>query len=132
MKRDLNKKQELILQLINQLTQDEDFRQDLWVTYLSGTPLERLPHSLLCINIHDSIENNKYAIQRLICNPPTQEFIDYLTETERLVVCLLMLGYSLGTIGIYSGMSEVRINQILVALRNSKAWNKYGIKENVD
>jgi hypothetical protein len=114
-----------MFQLINQLTKNEDLQQDLWVAYLSGTPNHFLHECLLRATTSEIIQNKfKSAIQQLILDPPPQAFIDYLTETECEIVCLLMIGCDLGIISKYNGVSEVRIHQILVALQNSKAWDK--------
>ena len=131
MKKDLSKNQELILKLINKLTQNEDERQDLWVAYLSGIPSNSLHIALSIVSPSQDIQNKfKSQIQYLLSNPLNQEFIDYLTETERAVVCLLMLGCNLGTISKYIGINEVIINQIMVSLKESNAWDKlYGTEE---
>ena len=125
MKKDLNKNQEQALLTINQLTSDEDKRQDLWVAYLSGIPHESLPAQLPALEVSNTIEDTfKSELQQLLSNPPPQAFIDYLTETERVIVCLLMIGCDLGTISRYNGISEVRIRQVVVALKDSKAREK--------
>jgi hypothetical protein len=120
-----------VLQLINQLTKNEDERQDLWIAYLTGTPSESLHKVLPTLELSQQIQDQfKPQIHQLISSPLPQEFIDYLTETERVVVCLLMLGCSLGTISKYNGISEVRIRQIMVSLKESNAWDKlYGTEE---
>jgi hypothetical protein len=125
MKKALSKSQELVLQLINQLTHNEDERQDLWVAYLAGTPSDRLHNILPSLGVSQNIQDKfKSEIHDLLSSPLPQEFIDYLTETERVVVCLLMLGCDLGTISKYNGISEVRIRQIMVSLAQSNAWDK--------
>ena len=131
MKKDLNKSQELVLQLINRLTSDEDKRQDLWIAYLSGVPYELLPSQFPSLQVLEDIEVSfKQQIQRLVRNPPPQAFIDYLTETECIIVCLLMIGCDLAIISKYTGIIEVRIHQIMVAIGDSKAREKlYGIEE---
>ena len=110
-----------MLLAINQLTSDEDKRQDLWVAYLSGAPQDLLP----TFQANQDIENSfPQAIHQLILNPPPQYFIDYLTETECVIVCLLMLGCDLSMISRYNGINEVRVRQIVVALKDSKAREK--------
>ena len=117
--------QEQVLLLINHLTNNEDERQDLWVAYLTGTPSTSLHSILPRLAVSETIEQQfKPQIQHLISNPLPQDFIDYLTENERVVMCLLMLGCDLGTISRYNGISEVRNHQIMVSLKESNAWNK--------
>ena len=119
------------LQLINRLTHNEDERQDLWVAYLEGTPLDFLHNMIPPIDLSQEIQAEYSAgIQNLISNPINQDFIDYLTPTEQIIVCLLMLGCDLGTISKYNGINEVKIRQIMVSLKESNAWDKlYGSKE---
>lgn len=111
--------------MISQLTKNEDERQDLWVAYLTGTPSNSLHTILPSLAVSEAIEDQfKPQIQHLISNPLPQEFIDYLTENERVVICLLMLGCDLGTISRYNSISEVRLRQMVVSLQESNAWNK--------
>ena len=114
-----------MLNLINQITQDEDERQDLWVAYLSGLSLSSFSDILKYNNSIKHIEENfKHSIQVLIDNPLSQDFISCLTKNECIIVCLLMLGCDLGIISQYNGISEARINHIMVVLKDSEAWDK--------
>ena len=132
MKTDLNKKEKMVLQLINQLTDSEDHRSDLWIAYLSGTPLSRLNNTLKNKTISSDIEQQfAQQIQSIIDNPPPQEFLGFFTETEREILCLLSLGCNLDIISKYNGTSEVILNQIMVGIRENKAWKLHGIKATI-
>lgn len=117
----------MVLQLINQLTDNEDHRQDLWVAYLSGSPTESLPFVLSQSQISDEIFSfSKQATQNILDNPPLESFLSNFSNTERIIMCLLVLGYDLGIISRYIGISKVRLQRIVVAIRERKAWNNYG------
>lgn len=120
-----------VLQLINQLTHDEDKRQDLWVAYLEGTPSDSLHDIVPIIDLSQKIQDQYGAsIHRLMSDPINQDFIDYLAPIEQIIVCLLMLGCDLGTISRYNSISEVKICQIMVSLKESNAWDiLYGLEE---
>jgi len=114
----------VVLRLINQLTDNEDYRQDLWVAYLSGAPTEKLHLVLDHAQVSDEIyTSSKHLIQYLIDNPPSESFLSNFSNTERVIMCLLLLGCDLGTISRYNGISKVRLQRIMVAIKECKAWN---------
>lgn len=114
----------MVLQLINQLTDNEDHRQDLWVAYLSGASAEKLPLVLDHNQVSDEIyTSSKHLVQSILDNPPPESFLSNFSNTERVIMCLLMLGCDLGTISRYNGISKVRLHRIVVAIRECKAWN---------
>jgi hypothetical protein len=116
--------------LINCLTNDEDLRQDLWVCYLSGTPIESFESRLERIKVEysEDLELQK-AIWHLIKNPPSQELSTILeqnfTDYERSIICCLMLGLKVEKISNIKGISQVRIRQTLQAIRYNDIWNEY-------
>lgn len=121
--------------LINCLTNDEDLRQDLWVCYLSGTPVESFESRLKRIKVEysDDIELRK-SIWLLIENPPSETLSAILqenfTDYERSVICCLMLGLTVDKISNIKGISEVRIRQSIATIRYNDCWEvTYGTKE---
>lgn len=121
--------------LINCLTSDEDIRQDLWVCYLSGTPVESFESRLKRIKVEysDDIELQK-SIWDLIENPPSEALSKIIeenfTDYERSVICCLMLGLNASKISDIKGISEVRIRQSIATIRYNKIWEvHYGIKD---
>lgn len=124
--------------LINCLTNDEDARQDLWVHYLSGCPVESLVHHLRDVQLEysDDIELRK-AIWDLLDNPLSDELTNFLmsnfTDYERSIICFLMLGLNVSKISEIKGISEVRIRQSIASIRYNQSWSSSdGIKEIVD
>jgi hypothetical protein len=124
--------------LINCLSNDEDVRQDLWVSYLSGTSVKSLNARLLQINAEYKFEREfQEALWNLINNPPSQKLSDlvqeHFTDYERSLIFFLMLGFDAGKISEIKGISQVRIKQSLATIRYNKCWEEaYGIKEKPD
>lgn len=127
-----------ISHLINCLSNDEDVRQDLWVSYLSGTSVESLDARLARIQAEHKIEAElSHAIWQLIENPPPEELSTLIesnfTDYERSVICCLMLGLSSSKISDLKGISQVRIKQSIATIRYNKCWEEaYGTKEKSD
>lgn len=124
-----------VISLINCLTNDEDLRQDLWVSYLSGTPIESFESRLERIKVEysEDLELQK-AIWNLIKNPPSQELSTILeqnfTDYERSVICCLMLGLKVEKISKIKGISPVRIRQTISTIRYNSIWEViYGAKD---
>jgi hypothetical protein len=113
--------------LINKLTNDEDMRQDLWVSYLSGTPIESFESRLECIKVEysDDTELQK-SIWSLIQNPPSEELSYILdlnfTDFERNIIFCLIIGLSANEISNLKGISEVRIRQSIATIRYNAIW----------
>ena len=121
--------------LINCLTNDEDLRQDLWVCYLSGTPVESFESRLKRIKVEysDDLELRK-SIWLLIENPPSEALSAVLqenfTDYERSIICCLMLGLEVDKISNIKGISEVRIRQSIATIRYNDCWEvMYGTQE---
>lgn len=123
--------------LISCLSNDEDVKQDLWVHYLSGTPVESLNARLASIKAEyrEDLELQK-AIWDLLKNPPSEELSTLITtnftEYERSIICLLMLGQDASQISEIKGISQVRIRQTLATIRYNKCWEVYGTKKEPD
>jgi len=125
---------EKVNQLINCLTNNEDHRQELWVHYLSGNPIDSFAHHLQKISTEYSDSHHvKEAIWFLINNPPSEQLLELLksfSEFERSILCLLILGFDVEHISKHKGISQVRIRQCIASIRYNNAW--YGIKETSD
>lgn len=126
---------ETVSTLINSLSNDEDIRQDLWVIYLSGTPIEQLNARLAKIKAEysEDLELQK-SIWNLINNPPRQELYNLIqtsfTDYERSIICCLMLGLNSSKISEIKGISQVRIRQTIATIRYNKCWEEfYGTEE---
>lgn len=123
--------------LINYLSNDEDVKQDLWVSYLSGTPVESLDARLVRIKVEcaEDLELQK-SIWNLLKNPISEELDTFIvknfTDYERSIVCLLMLGCDSSKISEIKGISQVRIKQSIATIRYNKAWEVYGIKKELN
>ena len=116
--------------LINSLSNDEDVRQDLWVSYLSGTAEESLEARLSRIQAEHAEEAKlQHAIWNLINNPPPEQLSTLIestfTDYERSIICCLMLGLNAGKISNLKGISQVRVRQTIATIRYNKCWEQY-------
>lgn len=132
---------ESVSNLINCLSNDEDVKQDLWVYYLSGTPVESLDARLKRIKTEYTEYTEDLELQKsiwdLIQNPPSEELSNLIetnfTDYERSVICCLMLGLDAGDISNIKGISQVRIRQSIATIRYNRCWEEiYGTKEKSD
>ena len=121
--------QESVAQIINLLTRNEDYRQDLWVHYLSGHSIESLSSHLQGIVAeYSSHEELKENIWTAMNNPLPQPFIDFLStfsDFERTIMSMLMLGLTISQISKFKGISEVRIRQTLSNIGYNEGWRKF-------
>jgi DNA-directed RNA polymerase specialized sigma subunit len=122
--------------LINCLTSDEDIRQELWVHYLSGNPIDSFSKHLQKIQVeYTEDEKLKTAIWDLINNPLSeklQNILNNFTDFEQGVICLLMLGLTVENISSIKGISQVRIRQSISSIRYNTCWReKYGTENKV-
>jgi hypothetical protein len=115
--------------LINHLTEDNDLRQDLWVHYLSGNPMDSLStHLEDIVNEYSDEEQVKSTVWQLMNNPPSEDFItmlDSFTEFEKSIICSLMLGFTVEHISRRRGISEVRLRQTISSIRYNPLWEQY-------
>lgn len=124
-----------ISHLINCLSNDDDTRQDLWVYYLSGTPVQSLDALLVKIEAENKFEIElQEAIWQLIENPPSEELSTIIeknfSDYERNIIFCLMLGLNSSRISDLKGISQVRIKQSIATIRYNKCWEEaYGTKE---
>ncbi len=119
---------------INQLTKDEDLRQELWAIHLEGTPLCELASKLEKLNkVNERVEMMKHAIWSVFQSPPSDKFqaiLEKFSALEQEVLCMLALGCDISSISEYNGISQVRIHQMIGNIRKSKEWEDvYGTQE---
>jgi hypothetical protein len=123
--------------LINCLTEDEDYRQELWVHYLSGNPPSTFADHLQTINneynLHAQIQQRVHWILK---NPPSDRFyhvLENFSDIEQSVICLLTLGLTVPQVSGYKGIDEVRIRQVVAVIREHGCWEEtYGTQEKID
>ena len=111
---------------IESLTDNEDFKQDLWVAHLSGQ--QQLPHVLKTIQIqHDKNEEFQLKVrQHAISNVATGvvQLLNNFSGIERSVLYMLFLGYNVHTISNHYGTSSVRIQQCIDTIKKHSIWDK--------
>lgn len=119
--------------LINNLTQDEDMRQELWLHYLSGHSVDSFTAHLKKIKEeYSEDEKLKQAVWSLIQNPlpdNLSSILESFSEYEKSIICFLMLGLDVAQISAMKGISEVRIRQTISSIGYNECWSKYGTQE---
>ena len=111
--------------IINQLTSNEDLRQELWVHYLEGASVCSLP------SIYKDIEQNIHALEHLertyleqSHGPHWTTLSQTFTDSELSVILLLTAGHDIITISRYNGMAEVRLRQMVSVIQSHKVWEE--------
>lgn len=117
-----------IAKRINQLTSDEDLRQELWVYYLDGNSpdtfaqhLHTLTHKTLELAVINQFEHD------LMTQPFSPEILDVLdnfTTIERSVIIMLILDCKMQDISDVHKMSEIHIAQMIYNIKRNTHWNK--------
>jgi DNA-directed RNA polymerase specialized sigma24 family protein len=111
---------------IESLTDNEDFRQDLWVAYLSGQ------HSLPSVfkqiqEQHDKVEEFQRRLHQYALSEQSHrvsQLLDNFSNPERSILYMIVLGYNVRDISDRYGTSQVRIYQALDAIQKHSIWNK--------
>lgn len=111
-----------VSQLINSLTLNEDLRQDLWVAYLSGTPISQLHTKAFQKIIQNDILSKDIAAYELANSDISSKLLGILSSAEKHVVFLLYLGYNIGEISVTLGKSRVTIIELVSSIKQKIAW----------
>lgn len=126
--------QEIML-LINNLTDNKDHRQDLWVHYLSGNSKASLSQYLKTIRSYEDSEIHRVA--DTVCwllhyhgEYEFQLFLEGFSELEQTIMCLLAIGCSVQEISQYRNLSIIRVQQVVTTIRNHSKWeNKWHLND---
>ena len=111
---------------IESLTDNEDFRQDLWVAHLSGQ--HPLPSVFQAIQKqHQKMEDfqrrlNIYTTSEQSVN--ITQVLDNFSGIERQILYMIVLGYKTCEIADFHGTSLVRVHQAIGAIQKHNIWNK--------
>lgn len=127
----------LAYQKINSLTEDEDHRQNLWIHFLSGNPLDTLTAHLELLKkesiLSNDIEKRILGIIRNSHYNKFQEILANFSNYEQGIICLIALGLSIKQISSVRGISEIRIKQTISAIRYNPYWNTlYGVEKELN
>ena len=116
----------LALQLINNLTDDEDDRQDLWVYLLEGNSLNSLTKRLEEIKKSQKIyDKTQKKLQDFFSTRPSlnfEKFLTHFSEFEKSIMFFMVIGYSVDEISRYKDTSVVRVMQTIATIKENSAW----------
>lgn len=116
---------ETIHKIINNLTADEDYRQDLWVLYLENNSLVAFNDLLERLQLHKKrLDEDIEFIQGVFSdNSKLQSFLTHFSDFEKEIMFLMAIGFTSTAISRYKNISEVRILQAICAIRSKSIWN---------
>jgi hypothetical protein len=119
--------------LINNLTNDEDQRQELWVHYLSGHSPDSFASHLEKQSIESLIEREFQAqLWHILNNQPSPKFTELLSklsDIEQSIACLLALGLTIGQLSRYKRITEIRIRQVISVMKENDCWEELYAEE---
>ena len=117
--------------LINNLTNNEDYRQELWVHYLSGNSPSSFSSHLENVKTayteHTLLQN---AIWTFINDSSHSEILDIIvdfSEFEKSIIILLIIGLDVEAISRYKNISETRIRQAVHSIRCNNIWKSFKV-----
>lgn len=116
--------------LINQLTTDNDERQELWLHYIQNSDISALTAYLSKIRKTFS-EDQLLQItlwRKVNCSSERDllELFDHFTDLEQSIMHLLALGATLEEISGIKSIKVARIRHIVSVIREHEVWQKYG------
>lgn len=115
-----------IRQLINDLTEDEDLRQELWIHFLSGHASSSFIYKLEILKIYRHVADNfQYRLASFIASSIPVEVEDailVLAPAERRIVYLLICGLSPHDIARYNNICTIKVYQTIASIQASEAW----------
>lgn len=120
MKMDSEKK---IYQLIQDITNDEDHRQELYLYYLSTNSEESIDIRLSQIEKRHNIEDKIQIDDKTLMNIANMDYIvDNFSDIENMVLCMIMLGMSVDDMALYMSVNINKINSIILSIKNNDIW----------
>ena len=108
---------------IERLTNNEDFRQDLWVAHLSGQ--QQLPTILKTIKKqHYKNEEFQHLLSNFTMSDGLIQLLDNFHDIDRSILHMLIIGYTINEISDHCGTSTVRVQQAINVIRKHSVWSK--------
>ena len=112
--------------LINVLTLDEDYRQELWVYYLNGNSPNTFLSYLDKLNqTQKESELFNQALWQLTSSSSYSSILDIISdfsEFEKSLIVLMILGLTPSAIADYKSISEIRVQQAISVIRYNPFW----------
>ena len=117
-----------IIRELDQITQDDDVRQDVWVKILETGNTNPQDHLSLVIEEQKFREDLEERVKALIGQVPASEIENILepfSPNQQSIIIMIMLGYSLELIARYKNMCTLRLAQTLKFISKHKVWGEY-------
>ena len=113
--------------LINELTQDEDKRQDLWLYVLSGNSDLSLERYLCALKMDEQfygLIKDKISDARWSFGDFEQfgSFLEQFSEFEQSVIMMMYLGLTILEMSECLDISMMRVRQVIRTIKDHPAW----------
>lgn len=115
---------------IQGLTTNPDHQQDLWIYYLDGNSPDTFEQHLRLLTIKDLVSDSSKHNNSIQLMQHLSE-MEIFTSFELSIIFLYAIGLNMTDITQYSGISRIRIIQMISALQNNDRWNKWLSKHNL-
>lgn len=122
----------MIQRKIEILSQDEDERQDLWVSYLQDPYFDISSRFVEIKNRKDANDLIFNNIINYLQSPPTAdmlELLDHFTELERSIMLLLVIGFTKEQVSKYKMIEMLRLQQLIANISTHPAWERMFVKK---
>lgn len=131
----MDQKQKEMKIKIDNLTEDLDIRQGLWIEYLETDcdDIESICKKL--ITQKQMIEQIEKNIIKMINSKDSEYFVDILqsfTEFEQDVLSLLVIGIPINSVAKYKMIKQMRIIQIISCISSSPVWGEHFAKKDTN
>jgi hypothetical protein len=115
--------QEMVHRLILVLTKNEDLRQDLWVSYLSGEIISTFCSKLKQLSLHQDVEKTAAnSLQHILDLDIPQDALNQLSDLQCSILFMLCLGYNLEQVGRYNAIKQTTVDKEAIDLSKHPVW----------
>lgn len=122
----------MIQRKIETLSQDEDERQDLWVSYLQDPYFDLSSRLVEIKNRKDASDLLFNNIINYLKSPPTAdmlELLDQFTKLEQSVMLLFVIGLTKEQVSKYKMIEMLRLQQLIANVSTHPAWERMFAKK---
>lgn len=117
---------------LDESTEDEDVRQDVWVAILETGDTDASAHLARILLEKNQREEMQERVVSLIFSQPSNKImfiLDRLSPNQQSVALMIMLGYPIDYIARYKNMCNLRFAQTLRCIAKHEAWEECLVEE---
>lgn len=121
---------------LQNLTNNEDEKQELLVKYLEGESISQITETYKENQKNKDLEQKiaDFAHYLYSCSSTRlRELLLSFEPMERQVIAMLALGCKINEISVYNSLSVVRLQQMIDYIKTSSKWEElYGVKKTTE